>query len=537
MTRALAVVVLLAACPAPSATPVEKPVPPAPPPVEKPVDKPIAVTPPGALAPKLVVLLVVDQLPQWAFAAKRPALTGGFDRLLREGEWHTGEHPSAATLTAPGHALLGTGEASAVTGIIGNSWWDRDSQALVEAVRDAKGNATNAWLRVPGLGDAMAAANASRAVAGKAVAVSLKDRASILPLGHTGTSIWYDPKTVAWTSLSPVPWLAELERAVPIKPRLGEVWRPLDEAKLAQLAGVPDAQPGEIGDKGFGPTFPHDPGATKSAAATVIVSPLGNDLVLDAATFAIDADKLGADDTADLLVISLSANDYIGHAWGHESWEAWDEMLRLDARLATFLDALDAKVGAGRWAMIMTSDHGASPMPKGMVMYASIKDAANKAAATELGGGDWIADAHFPYVYLSKAAQKEKDRSKALKKIVFALRSFPALARVERTDGLAGNCEKRPGDARRLCLAIDPQRSGEVFYVPRDGWILGEEAHATAHGSLNAYDREVPLIVLGPGRTSHAAATSPTTTVVPMQQIAPTLAGWLGVPTPAQLPR
>lgn len=535
MKRALAVLFLVAGCPQRPPAPVEptRPVEPAPPPE----GRPIVVTPPGALPPKLVVLLVVDQLPQWAFTAKRPALTGGFDRLLREGDWHTGEHPSAATLTAPGHALLGTGEASAVTGIIANSWWDRDAQAVVESVRDPKGNVTSASLRVPALGDAMAAANATRAVAGKAVAVSLKDRASILPLGHAGDAIWFDPKQVAWTSLQPVPWLADLQRAVPIKPRLSEVWRPLDEAKLAQLAGVPDAAPGEIGDKGFGPTFPHDPGATKNPAATVIVSPLGNDLVLDAATFAIGAAQLGADDTADLLVISLSANDYIGHAWGHESWEAWDEMMRLDARLQTFLDALDAKVGAGRWAMIVTSDHGASPMPKGMVTYATIKDAANKAAATELGGGDWIADAHFPYVYLSKTALKEKDRGKALKKIVFALRSFPAIARVELTGGLAGNCDRRTGDARRLCLAIDPARSGDVFYVPREGWILGEEAHATAHGSLNAYDREVPVIVLGPGRTTHTAQTAPTTTVVPMKQIAPLLAGWLGIPTPAQLPR
>ena len=464
-------------------------------------------------------------------------MTGGFDRLLREGEWHTGEHPSAVTLTAPGHALLGTGEASAVTGIIGNSWWDRDSQTVVESVRDPKGNVTNAWLRVPGLGDAMAAANASRAVAGKAVAVSLKDRASILPLGHAGMSIWYDTKTVAWTSLQPVPWLADLDRAVPIKPRLKEVWTPLDATKLAQLAGVPDAAPGEVGDKGFGTTFPHDPSATKNPAATVIVSPLGNDLVLDAATLMLDAEHLGADDIADLLVISLSANDYIGHAWGHESWEAWDEMMRLDARLAPFLDALDAKVGAGRWAMIMTSDHGASPMPKGMMTYASIKDAANKAATTELGGGDWIADAHFPYLYLSKAMQKEKDRGKALRKVMFALRSFPGIARVDRTGDLAGNCDRRTGDARRVCLAIDPQRSGELFYVPREGWILGEEPHATAHGSLNAYDREVPLIVLGPGRTPHVAAMSRTTTVVPMEQIAPLLASWLGIPTPRQLPR
>jgi hypothetical protein len=270
----------------------------------------------------------------------------------------------------------------------------------------------------------------------------------------------------------------------------------------------------------------------------VLASPLGNELVLEAAAVAIRAEELGADDTADLLVVSLSAHDYIAHAWGHESWEAWDAMLRLDAQLQGFLGRLDAAVGAGRWAMIATSDHGASPLPKNpMMTYASVKDAANKAAATELGGGDWIADAHFPYVYLSKAALSHKDRAKALKKIVFALRSFPGIARVERTDGLAGNCERRTGDARRLCLAIDPQRSGEVIYVPREGWIFGEDPHATSHGSLNAYDREVPLIVLSPGRAPHAAAAAPSGTVVPMQQVATMLANWVGIASPARLPR
>src|SRR5512139_3589679 len=84
--------------------------------------------------PKLVVLVVVDQWPQWAFVQKRPHLTKGFDRLLREGDWHTGEHPSAATLTAPGHALLGTGEPTATSGILGNEWWSREGQRVVKSV-------------------------------------------------------------------------------------------------------------------------------------------------------------------------------------------------------------------------------------------------------------------------------------------------------------------------------------------------------------------------------------------------------------------
>lgn len=534
MRRALVLLSVLAGCPAPAA-----PLAPPPPARPQPLDADVGVVKTGTPAPRLVVLLVVDQLPAWAFTVKRAALTGGFDRLLREGEWHTGQHPSAATLTAPGHALLGTGEPTATSGILANTWWDRDSGKLVESVRDANGAVTSAWLRVPGLGDAMQAANRTRPVAGKAIAISLKDRASILTLGHAGTPIWYDPKALAWTSLAPVPWLAEWNRTHPIRAHLKDVWKPLDAARLATLTGIADAAPGEIGDKGFGPAFPHDLGATKDPAQAIYAAPIGNELVLDTATEALAAEELGADDVPDLLVVSLSAHDYIGHAWGHESWEAWDALLRLDQRLAVFVTALDERVGAGRWAMIATSDHGASPMPKGRLTYTQIKDAANKAAATELGGGEWIADAHFPTVFLTKAALAQKDRAKAVKKIVFALRSFPGLARVERTSDVAGRCDQRTGELFRLCLSVDPQRSGEIVFVPRQGWTIGsaEDPHATAHGSLNDYDQQVPVIMLEPGRTAHAAAMQASETTIQMVRIATVVARWLGIPPPSTLPR
>src|SRR5512144_2015135 len=101
---AAALAIVLAACAGPRATDAPEP----------------------GTEPRLVVLLVVDQWPTWSFEAKRAALTGGFDRLLREGEWHTGQHPSAATITASGHAMFGSGEPPYHTGIVGNEWWHRD---------------------------------------------------------------------------------------------------------------------------------------------------------------------------------------------------------------------------------------------------------------------------------------------------------------------------------------------------------------------------------------------------------------------------
>lgn len=499
---------------------------------------------PGAVAaPPLVVLIVIDQLPAWAFAAKRPALTGGFARLLREGTWVTGHVPSAAAITGPGHALLGTGASPAVSGIIANEWWDRALERVIKATDGEPGPGKDAHrLRVPGLGDSIAAANLATHGSAKAVAVALKDRAALLPLGHAGLAVWYEPKHTAWASSAPRAWLDALATANPIAAHLHDVWAPLDPARLAALSGTIDAQPGEVGEKGFGPTFPHALAATPSPAEAVFAAPVGNQIVLEAALAAIDGEQLGADATPDLLVIGLSAHDYVGHGWGHESWEAWDMTLRLDADLARFLAQLDAR--APGWAMIVTSDHGASPLPErlhgGRTSYEQIAAVANQAARGVLGAGTWFAGSKSPYLYLTAAARAlpAATRARALDAAVTALRAQPALGRVEPTAPLIGACETRHGDDRAICLMLDAERAGEIVVLPREGWILQEqdEPVATAHGSLSAADRDVPVLLLPPGRVPHAPATAPTGELG-LEHIAGTLAGWLGVTPPAALPR
>jgi predicted AlkP superfamily pyrophosphatase or phosphodiesterase len=527
-----AALALAAGCPAPTTrglAPIAKPQPRAP-----------AQVP--AELPKLVVLLVIDQWPAWSFIAKRPHLKAGFDRLLREGEWHTGQHPSAATMTAPGHALLGTGEPSATSGILANEWYRRTYERALKSVEDPDGGPPSAyWLRVPGLGDSIAAANTGA----KAVSVSIKDRAAILPLGRAGLPIWYDKKTVSWTSTAPPPWLAEHNRRAQLSAHLGHRWLAEDPARLAALSGTTDDQPGEVGDKGLGPTYPHDVAAAKDPAEALTATPLANELVLDTAVAAIAGEQLGEDAAPDLLAISLSAHDHVCHGWGHESWEAWDMMLRLDEQLGRFLDVLDAKVGAGRWAMLVTSDHGGAPLPErsggGRITLSSLHDAANRAASTALGLGDWIAEVDYPTVYLNAAARARspKDQARALLKIVYALRSYPGLDRVALTSDVAGRCETRTGDAFLYCLALDPVESGEVFYHPARNWIIhsGREPHATAHGSIHDYDREVPFITLPPGRTPHAPLAAPSQAKIYMVRVAAVLARWLGVTPPPSLPR
>jgi predicted AlkP superfamily pyrophosphatase or phosphodiesterase len=487
-------------------------------------------------ASRLVVLVVLDQWPEWSFEAKRGAFHKGFARALAEGEWHVGEHPSAATLTAPGHALLGTGAAPTRSGILANEWWHRDLAKVLMAVEAEDGTDSTKWLRVPGLGDALAK------TPGKAIGISLKSRAAMLPLGHTGTAIWFDPigarfeahalanATPARTKLD---WLEAYTKEHPVVERLAP-WTPLDGT--AELAKVADDAPGETGEKGFGPTFPHDPAATKVPVQTVFASPLGDELLLEVASKAIDGEHLGKDAHPDLLVVSLSPHDFVGHGWGHESQEQWDLERRLDDQLAKLMDELDAQVGESHWAMIITSDHGASPMPEslhgGRLTHEQVRLAANAAASATLGPGNWIANAHYPNIYFSKAffRQPAREQKSAIKRVLDALRSFPAIERVGVVADIAGHCETRPPADQPLCLTFDRERSGDLYYLPARGWIMDTEDDpaATAHGSLHDYDREVPLIVLPPGRTKHAPQDRPSDRT-DMRGVAPLVASWLGV--------
>ena len=488
-------------------------------------------------APRLVVLLVIDQWPEWAFEQKRAAFHRGFARLLAEGEWHVGRYPTAATITGPSHALLGTGEPPSRTGIIGDMWLHRDLGRTLEAVHDADGTVTRRWLRTPGLGDMLAAHPGAHVVD-----VALKPRAAVLPIGHRGTSIWYDPTTVRWESFDHLAWLDAWNAAHPLSERLKGVWTPNPD--VASVARVPDAQRGEVGSEGFGATFPHDPQQTRRPSKALLAMPLGDEVLFELATEALDAEQLGHHDEPDLLVIGVSAHDYVGHGWGQESWEMWDLELRLDAHIEAFLAELDRRVGPGRWAMVATSDHGASPLPEtvsgGRITTQRLTEAANAAAKKIVGPGTWIAEAEFPTLFFSDAlrAQPAETLRKVEDEIVVELGRVPGIARAGSVADLTGDCERRPPDDRALCLMFDPERSGEVFYTPQSGWIVddADDPEATAHGSLNDYDRRVPVIILPPGRVRHAASASPMAGEIDMLDVQPLLLQWLGGSTRRRRP-
>ena len=502
--------------------------------------------------PRLVVLLVIDQLPRWGFDARRAHYQHGLARLLRDGRLVTAEYPYAITSTAPGHAALATGAPPSVTGIVANVWYRRaraadrlaetDDDAPLLAIGErvpAGTGASSRALAVPGVADALREATGGR---GRSIAIAGKPRAACFALGRPDLALWYDPGLVGFTSsrayAAALPtWALELDRAHPLAEVLDDVWQPLDAALLARATGIADDAPGEGGEYGATVAFPHDLAATDDPARALRATPSLDRAEVDVALAAVAGERLGADDVPDLLSVSFSAHDYVGHDWGQESWEMLDLELRLDRELGRLLDGLDRQVGAGRYAVLLTSDHGATPLVERgahpgarRLPYAELQAAAEAGAARVLGPGRWIAALSSTMIYPSDAfaARAPAERAAARAAIADALAAVPQVARVIDLEALPAGCAGLADLEARACRSRVPGESGELLIVPTEGSLIAGGTTGTTHDAPSNATREVPLILVAPGQPM-VELTEP----VSILRVAPTLAALLGVPPPA----
>lgn len=526
------------------------------PPTQTTVQLPAKVAPAPA-KPRLVVLLVVDQLPSWSFSAQSQYLTGGIARLLREGVYYPqAEYPYANTFTAPGHAALSTGAPPAVTGILANSWYRRDQGRVASAVADPRypllqldgarigkrAGASPAMLRVTGTGDWLRAQTGDK---GRAVAISLKDRAANFSAGkRPNLAIWYDARQAAMTTSSyfaarPPDWLSKLARTHPVSAHFNHVWRPRSIELMRKATGINDAAPGEGGIYGLGNTFPHRLARATPPARAIVATPIGPRVTTETAIAALHGEKLGADDIPDLLTITFSSHDYAGHAWGQESWERFDVLLEIDRQVGVLLDELDRHVGKDRYAVVLTSDHGVTRVveqrkqlnPRAVRVTTNMLMRPLEAAARRvLGAGKFVANGSASTVYLTGGFYKHEParRERALAAMIAALRKVKGVGYAGRTSRLHGNCNDRRGVEALICRSIDPKGSGEIVVtVGPDSIFSGSYRAGTTHGSPNLDDRRVPLVIRAPGTAARVS-----TERVSMLRVAPTIARLLGV-TPA----
>ncbi|MGY0040569.1 alkaline phosphatase PafA [Pedobacter sp. NJ-S-72] len=330
--------------------------------------------------PKLVIGLVVDQM-RWDYLYRYydRYSNGGFKRLINDG--FSAENtfiPYTPTYTAVGHSSIYTGSVPAITGIVGNDdWYDPQLKRNVYCTEDTSvvsvGSTTRAGMMSPKnllsstITDELRLATNFR---GKVIGISLKDRGSILPAGHTPNgAYWYDGQTGDWITstyyMSQLPtWVQDYNKLKMANKYYDQNWNTLYpiESYVQSTADNKDYEGKTRGEQT--PTFPHPLKLYAGKNYDMIRStPYGNTITLDLAKAAIKAEDLGKDNITDFLAVSCSSTDYIGHQYGPNSIEAEDTYLRLDKDFEDFFNYLDQTVGKGNYLLFLSADHGAAHVP------------------------------------------------------------------------------------------------------------------------------------------------------------------------------
>ncbi|MFO0965670.1 MAG: alkaline phosphatase family protein [Gemmataceae bacterium] len=526
--------------------------------------------------PRLVVLLVFDQM-RGDYPQRWQAQFGdkGFKRLAKEGAWFTNCHyPYAYTVTAAGHASLVTGCSPNKHGIIGNEWYDRETKGIVTAIGNEKyrqlpepdvdlpkdvktlGVAPDKRLQ-PSVADALREATKGKS---KIVSLSIKPRsASLMAALLADLVYWFSEWTGGFCTSSfyreaPHDWVERFNAKKPADHWFEKEWdrfRPsLDYSKLA---GPDDAKGEESKALGLGRTFPHPlTGSKKMINASyynaIEATPMGNELLYRFALEAIEREKLGKHEAPDLLMVSFSSNDLCGHLYGPDSQEVFDMTLRTDALIGDFLEHLDRAVGKGRYAVVVSADHGICPLPE--VARKRGKEAdrlTNKALGLKteaflqktFGPSErYFVEAFYsPWVYLDRRTLAElkiapADAERKLADFLAKERGMEAA--FTRTELMKGMPKDKIG--AMVWRSYYPDRSGDVVFVTKPYFFVSSYEAGTTHGSPWDYDTHVPLFAFGPGiRTGRFDE------AVTPQAAAAILSHFLGVSRPsgaeAELPK
>jgi predicted AlkP superfamily pyrophosphatase or phosphodiesterase len=532
--------------------------------------------------PRLVLLIVVDQF-RYDYLERFGDLfvADGLRRLMRDGaSWTRSNYDHFPTYTAPGHATMMTGAYPAETGIVGNEWPDRTTGKKVTSVTDTTvlplgGNPNDPAssprrLMSSTVGDELRLATNDRS---KVIGISVKDRSAILPAGrHANAAYWFATSVGNMVSstyyFDQLPqWVLDFNKTRPADQYYGVKWeRLLPESEYLKRAGL-DSPPWEdIGRSTSGNTnaFPHTlTGGAKMPSSAFYweldYSPFTNDILVSFAKGAINNESLGQDDDADVLTVSFSANDYVGHRYGPYSQEAMDAALRVDRSIANLLDFVQTKVGLANTLIAFTADHGVSPIPEHAAKLglggARVKTqdilgairAGIKARYNPEGkspdptvdyiykfdeGGIWRDGFMNGNIYFNYAAlERDKVNSEELAQVAGAAAlTVPGVARYfTRGQLLRGATSITDPIERRVLHGFYPSRSGDLVLIAEPFKYLGDTLPAT-HGSPYSYDTNVPTIIMGagvtPGRYLEAATPA---------DIAPTLCALLGLTPPSNV--
>jgi predicted AlkP superfamily pyrophosphatase or phosphodiesterase len=507
---------------------------------------------PSPARPKLVVGVMLDQM-RWDYLYRYHDLyasDGGFKRLLNQGA--TCENtfiPYTPTVTACGHASVYTGSVPSINGITGNAWWDQDKQATVYCTDDktvktvgsdnTSGLMSPRNLLVTTIGDELRMATGFKS---KVVGIAMKDRGAILPAGHSANgAYWYDSKTGNWVTSTyytqELPnWVKQFnaEKRPDALYLLG--WKPM--LPIARYhASTADEKSYE--NPVFGSKLPYDFSSyIGKDYSKILTTPHGNTLTFEFAKKALVADSLGKDAITDLLAVSFSSPDYIGHSFGPNSVEAEDGFLRMDKELGDFFRFLDKEVGVNQYTVFLSADHGAAPVPEfmqenklpgGRVFFGKLIDQLNRSLQRDYQIANLIVSDDNYQIHLNRKAidSARIDLQTIARRIQNQLLAEPGVDRVFQLTEL--NTIPLNSTVRNMLNnGYHPRRSGDLQIILKSNYIDAYGKTGTTHGLWNPYDSHIPLLWYGwgirPGRVLRETY---------MTDIVPTLASLLRIQMPS----
>jgi predicted AlkP superfamily pyrophosphatase or phosphodiesterase len=451
-----------------------------------------------------VVLISIDQMRGDYLQRFAPQLQGGLGRLMRGGAWFTNaHHDHAITETAPGHATLLAGRFPRSTGIMMNRIGVEDDEAPLIAGGIGPGASPKRFVGTT-LVDWLAASD-SRS---RALSVSTKDRAAILPVGRSRSEVyWYSPDGRFTTSRyyreSLPSWVGAWNaRHVPYS-YAGRSW-----SLLLPDSAYHERDSVEAEGNGVGFTFPHVvPSDSVAAASIVRATPFIDDITLSFALHGLQSLSLGAAQQTDLLAISLSATDYVGHRYGPDSREIHDDILRVDRALGTFLDSLYRLRDSTRITIVLTGDHGVGtipelaaetvrPRPERVTLEPLIATLHAQLRAAKMDTLAIEVDQQIVLMDRREFKRAGVNADSALDAFAASIRVIPGVRRVDRFRALVADSANDP-IARRWAHQFPPTAPVElvVTLTPMSTWV----GNIAAHGSPYDYDSNVPLIFYGAG--------------------------------------
>ena len=483
--------------------------------------------------PKLVLAIVIDQFRYDYLVRFRADYNSGFARLLEHGAVFTDAHyVHATTVTAVGHSTFLTGATPSISGIIANDWYERGSKQKVTSVSDGQTKLVGGGagregssprrLLVSTVGDELKMQGGDS----KVIGISIKDRSAILPAGHMADgAYWYDEGSHSWVTSTyyraELPeWARQVNDEAGYKRFIDAKWLPFDAKGDSAKAFCTMTK-----------------GTAVRYCGSFEATPWANEMIEEFAERAIDGEKLGHHKSADVLTVSFSANDYVGHSVGPDDPAVRDISIRTDRLLGKLLAYVDKQVGVGNALVVLTGDHGVSPvpevnqarkMPGGRLTGAAVTDRVSAALSARFGAGTWIVGGSATNIYLNweLMAQKKLDPAEVERVAAEAAGSMEHIFRVYTRHDLLSGQVQQDSVSRAVSVGFFGSRSGDLIVIQDPYYLF--EATGTSHGTPFDYDNHVPIVWMGAGIKAGSYSRS-----VSVNDVAPTLASILQVEIPS----